>query len=301
MEKIMRQRHRRQPRAFTLVELLVIIAIIGLLIALLLPAVQAARESARRTGCSNNLKQLGLALHMYHLNDGRFPALTEHDSVPSSTGFESGWWSWNARILPYIDQAGMADQIDLRSDAVYPFLTGQNRALVSQNLEALLCPSDTYSPIRWSADWGMADDGLPLAAAHSNYLGCRGSTNAVPGDGAFPAANRRVGMRDMKDGTSHTLHVGERPIDNVGEWGWWALGTGFDGHGFADHVLPCTEGLRMGVPGDSADLTHFWSMHPGGAYFLFVDGSVRFLNYSISYDLFQALGSRNGGEPIGQF
>jgi prepilin-type N-terminal cleavage/methylation domain-containing protein len=306
----MQPRHRHC--GFSLIELLVVIFIIGLLIGLLLPAVQAARESARRTQCSNNLKQIGGGLQNYHNTYKHFPVVLEHDNVINPlSGYESGWWSWFARILPDIEQTALAGEIDLTSDAVWPFITGRNREQISKNISVFLCPADEYGRKLWIADWGMADDGLPLVAAHTNYLGCRGSTrNAnnwfdrdrfVAGDGAFPATNKFVRVADFLDGTSHTLHVGERPCDEDGSWGQWFGGTGFDGHGLADHVLDCSEGLTKGVRGSSADLTHFWSMHHGGAYFLFVDGSVRFLRYTISDNTFLALGSRSGGEPKTEF
>ncbi len=297
----MKQYHRNDPyRAFSLVELMVVLAIIGILIALLLPAVQQARETARRFQCSNNLKQIGLALHNYHNTYKAFPPLLVHNSTISpQTGFYSGWWSWYVRILPFVEQKPLYDQIDVDNDAVAPFFIGENREQVSQNLSVYLCPSEPYGKRIWSADWGMAAD--PLKAAHTNYLGCRGSTRDVPGDGVFPATNISVRMSEITDGTSSTLFVGERPIDKVGEWGWWALGTGFDGHGLADHVLDGSEGLRRGVPGSSDDLTHFWSPHTGGAQFVLCDGSVRFLSYSINHETFQALCSRNGGEVVGEF
>jgi prepilin-type processing-associated H-X9-DG protein len=117
----------------------------------------------------------------------------------------------------------------------------------------------------------------------------------------FPAANMSVRLGEVTDGQSNTLWVGERPCDEVGEWGHWFGGSGFDGHGLADHALACEDGLRRGVPGSSDDLTHYWSMHPGGAFFLFVDGSVKFLPYTINHNTFVALGSRNGGEVLGDF
>jgi prepilin-type N-terminal cleavage/methylation domain-containing protein len=287
--------HIMARRGFTLTELLVAIAIIGGLVALLLPAVQQAREAARRTKCTNNLRQIGLALQGYHDIWKAYPPLLAHNGrISLETSFEEGWWSWNARILPYVEQKPLYDQIDINHDALLPFLTRVNLDQVSQRLSPLLCPSDPFSPKIWSEDWGRGQ----LMAAHSNYLGCRGSTRTVPGDGVFPATNVVARMQEVTDGLSNTLHVGERPIDRVGEWGWWALGTGFDGDGLADHVLDCSEGLHRGVSGSAEDLTHFWSQHPGGVYFLFGDGSTKFLNYTIDHATFKALGSRNGGESV---
>ena len=111
--------------------------------------------------------------------------------------------------------------------------------------------------------------------------------------------NLSVGMRDIPDGTSNTIHIGERPTEDY--WGWWPLGTGMDMLGLADFVLDCSEGLHPGKQGDPAHVLHFWSYHRGGAHFLLCDGSVRFLSDSINHPTFLALGSRNGSEVVGEF
>ncbi len=287
--------NRRPARsAFTLFDILVVLAIISILTALLLPAVQKAREATRRIKCGNHLKQIGLAVHNYHDSQKVIPFLLTHNSrVSSSTGFTQGWWSWRVRILPYIEQQPLYNSVDISHDAIEPFMASITKAQVSTNIPVYICPSDPFGEQIWSADWGGPE---PVAAAHSNYLGCRGSKHDLPGDGVFPATNKNIRFSGILDGLSNTLLIGERPLDSVGEWGWWALGTGFDFHGFADHVLYNSEGLRIGVPGSSDDLSHFWSMHPGGANFVFCDGSVKFISYSIDHNTFQSLGSRAGSE-----
>jgi prepilin-type N-terminal cleavage/methylation domain-containing protein/prepilin-type processing-associated H-X9-DG protein len=289
-----RSLRRRFHRAFTQIELMVSLAIIGSLVAILLPAVQKAREAMRRTSCSNNLRQIGLGLHSYHDVYLVFPPLTTTNSRQSPvTGLAEGWWSLHARLLPHVE-GPLSSQIDIDNDAGGPFFQGLINEQVSQNLSIFLCPSNERSRTHWTGDWGYG----PLKAAHTNYLGVRSSTRDVPWDGAFPGANISTRLAEFTDGTQHTLFVGERPCDEASEWGWWALGTGFDGHGFADHVLDCHEGLRKGRPGSTDDLSHFWSMHGAGANFLYVDGSVKFLSDTIDYHTFLALGSRNGGEVL---
>jgi hypothetical protein len=266
------------------------------MVAILLPAVQKAREAMRRTSCSNNLRQIGLGLHSYNDVYLVFPPLTTHNSrISPDTGLFEGWWSWLARELPYVDQGPLYSQMDIDNDAAWPLMNGWNRQQVSQNLSVFLCPSDVRSKKKWTGNYGLGQ----LEMAHTNYLGLRSSMrHIVPWDGAFPGANVSTRLAEFTDGASNTLFVGERPCDDNGEWGTWAVGTGIDGHGFEDHVLDCHEGLNMGRPGSPAGLSHFWSMHDGGTLFVYVDGSVKLLPYTIDYHTFLALGSRNGGEVV---
>ncbi len=286
----------RPRQAFTLIELLVVIGAIGILIALLLPAVQAAREAARRLQCQNRERQIGLALHNYHDVQNAFPPLLVVDWNPSNSPWPTGWWGWHVRVLPYLEQRPLYGQIDLRDDAV--FKLAYYKPQTSQIIPTYLCPDDPFSEQLWRTDdWFQG----PVAFAHTNYLGCRGSTRDLPGNGTFPEVNVSVHIRDIKDGTSNTLHLGERPVDMGGEWGWWAVNTGVDYHGLGDSVLDLSEGLRPGTPGSNVDILHYWSFHPGGAHFLFVDGSVHFLSYTIDHHLFLAMGTRSGNEVIGNY
>lgn len=292
----------RLRRGFTLIELLVVIAIISTLMALLLPAVQQAREAARRTQCTNNLKQIGLALQNYHDTHGIFPPQViapDWDQLHPVTGFPSGWWSWRARILPFIDQMSIYAALDsIKDDGLLPM--GNHKAIHDRVLPFYACPSDPTVPrarYLFEADWTNG----PVSCAVSSYFGCRGSTEVVPGNGVFPARNLGVRIKDITDGTSQTLMVGERGADKEAYWGWTWVGTGQDSEGFADFVLHCGEPFRRGVEGSEDDLTHFWSMHTGGAFFLMGDGSVKFLSHAMSFSRFQALGSRNGSEVVGEF
>jgi len=290
-------------RAFTLVELLVVIAIIGLLVGLLLPAVQQAREAARRSQCMNNLHQIGLALHNYHDSHATFPPSAVVDWEIWESGvwpWPYGWWGWHARILPQIEQIALYRQIRFEDDLM-DLLTEYNQT-TGTKVEVFVCPSDPLGRDILSEHvvWpdGNEDD---LRFAHHTYFGSRGSTRDVPGNGVFPEINSVTRFRDIQDGTSNTLLAGERPTDHAHYYGWWAGGIGVDLTGLGDNVLDCSEGLRHGDVTNDADLTHYWSMHPGGAQFLYCDGSVQFLPYTIDHNAFLALGSRNGGEPVSSF
>jgi len=278
--------------AFTLIELLVVIAIVGLLIALLLPAVQAAREAARRVQCRSNLRQIALALHNYHDRAGSLPPTSVVD-----WDTDTGWWSWRVRVLPELDQQPLYDQIDLREDI---WNNGDKyKPATSAQLAVFMCPSDPHiEKVFETVEFFPGGEAYALAS----YFGCRGSDDAIPGDGAFPAINEVVRLRDITDGTSQTILLGERPADTSANWGWWAAGVGLDDEGLGDHVLDALEGLYAGdLTNTSTDLLHFWSPHTGGVHVAMCDGSVRFLSYSIEEEAFQSLASRNGDEIVGEF
>lgn len=283
------KRSRPLSRGFTLIELLVVIAVIAILIALLLPAVQQVREAARRMRCKNNLKQIGLALHNYHDTERSLPPQTIVDRTGPT---ETGWWSWRVRILPQLEQQTLYRQIDLREDIWAN--ADKYKPYTSKRLNVFMCPSDPHVD-RIAESFEVFPGGE--AYALTSYFGCRGSGEAIPDDGVFPAINHVVAFKDIIDGTSQTILVGERPADSNLEWGWWAAGVGVDEEGLGDHVLDAFEGFYPGDPGNTmSDVTHFWSAHSGGAHFALSDGSVRFLAYTIDEKVFTSLTTRNGGE-----
>lgn len=279
-------------RGFTLLELLAAIAVIGLLVALLLPAIQQAREAARRGQCKSNLRQIALGLHNYHHRSGSFPP-----SIVVNWGSQAtGWWSWIARVLPELDQQPLSAHLDLREDVWTN--CHKYKPYTSQRLSVLLCPSDPHSERIYESD---ADCAGGEAYALTNYHGCRGARRVLPGNGVFPDVNQVTRLAQIRDGTSQTILVGERPAEPTAYWGWWATGYGHDGRGLGESVLDASEGLRAGDLTAGADVLHYWSAHAGGAHFSLCDGSVRFLSYSMDDRVFLALGSRDGSELVVDF
>ena len=319
----------RISRGFTLIELLVVIAIIAVLIGLLLPAVQAAREAARRVQCVNNLKQMGLALHNYHDTLGAFPAgyYASAQFVDGATDTSRGW-GWGAMIQPMMEQGTLYNaanfSLNLESTA--------NATVVATGLSAFLCPSD---PAPTSAFAVSDASGNPLAMmAASSYAACAGGdesdvvtgvNNDGLGRGLF-YRNSRTRLADLTDGTSSTIAVGERAWSIVnGVWAGSVTGavvrrgpadrcpkTGAMFFGAATSTLAHGHLINSDTDPDGG-IDDFSSRHPGGANFLFADGSVHFLKdilrdlgkradgstiYSPSSLTLQALGTRNGGEVI---
>jgi len=311
----------RRPRGFTLVELLVVIAIIGILIALLLPAVQAAREAARRMQCSNNLKQLALATHNYHDRLRSFPPGTLLKRFFNHRPWLRGP-SLFIFILNEMEQTSLHGQLDLE-DPYNNELNGEN-ALSALVLPVLVCPSDVMeqNPVEktGSARWhGLTSYGGNGGTGGTNRFLC--NVNPQIADGmffetgprSFPDPNQSpVRIADVTDGTSNTLFFGERShVDEefdawatangeqlIGEYGWWHTCGGL---AILDATM--TTLARLNYETDTSDpefaclrLSAFGSFHPGGANFALVDGSVRFISETIEMDTYRALSTRRGNE-----
>jgi prepilin-type N-terminal cleavage/methylation domain-containing protein/prepilin-type processing-associated H-X9-DG protein len=319
-------------RGFTLIELLVVIAIIAILIGLLLPAVQKIRDAANRIKCSNNMKQMGLAIHNYHDTYGTFPAgVTQSTNPPSVTGNYYPYWSWMALIMPFWEQDNLYRQADAWARSGSPagspytwwpwggfWLSPQTPAnpATGKILSTLKCPADS----RQAQTLPGAKAGQNGDVAFTGYLGVGGirSSNADLTNDAvlgifYKSSNGTTGttMAAVTDGLSNTLMVGERPPSSDLLYGWWFAGSGWDGSGTGDVLLGARDlayasslrcsppdswvGLRPGRPNVFCDQAHFWSFHSGGGNFLLGDGSCRFIRYSADNILPQLM-TKSGGE-----
>ncbi|WDI41313.1 DUF1559 domain-containing protein [Bremerella sp. P1] len=296
--------HRTSARVgFTLVELLVVIAIIGVLIALLLPAVQQAREAARRMQCTNNLKQLGLAVHNYHDTFGTLPAGWIRPSDRSNFQ-NNNFWGWSTLILPFIEQNSLHDKIDFKWEWVKTSTLGNPNAGLSTNeINAYLCPSD----ITGGKNGKENDNGT------SNYLGnygnksLNGSEYGTSADRGIFSRNSNVGLRDITDGTSNTILFGEKTGKTINgnnfRAGLWA-GVRDNDNGSGRKPFLC---IGRG-PGSATDYangvngTNTWtlavSLHPGGANVSMSDGSVRFLPETINLNAYRFMTQRDDGKVI---
>ncbi|QDU75870.1 hypothetical protein Pan97_29120 [Bremerella volcania] len=303
---------------FTLVELLVVIAIIGVLISLLLPAVQAARESARRMQCSNNLKQIGLAMHNYHDTFGSLPSGYVDD--PNDSGGVDGFgWAWGALILDQIEQTALRDQLSVGAQNVSQAVQN-NLELLQTNLPAYRCPSAPDPDI--NPHWDFNGSNLAL----SNYVGVTGfGWSQVAGNaetrGGPLYRNSQVTFADIHDGTSNTLLAGEKMLKNLqsgnvlGGAVWAAsnrtnvMGTHTTTSDSVGSVLGGGHPLHP-VNGDPeaaggslgwAPMV-FMSQHPGGAQFALCDGSARFISENLDQNtLMSALVQIDDRLPVGNF
>ena len=297
----------KHKRGFTLIELLVVIAIIGVLVSLVLPAVQQAREAARRSECKNNLKQIGLALQNYHGSRNTFPPgyISNFDGSGNDTG---PGWGWVVMILPELDQPSLQNSITFTQ----PIEAAVNAAARVAPLKAQLCPSDTVvSP--WTATMrdsaGKPTTTICLVGA-SSYIGVFGvGEPGIDGEGIF-FRNSFIGMRHIVDGTSTTMQVGERS-QRWCEATWVGAvtnaqlfpPTGSPAVPFVENASGMVLGHTFEGPPNSPGLecNDFSSQHAGGAHFVFADGHVQFISTSMNKLVFRALSTRAGGETIGDF
>jgi len=292
-------------RAFTLIELLIVIAIVGILVGLLLPAIQAARESARRAQCANHLKQLGLALVNFHDLHGRLPS--GYVSSVSGSGAETGpGWGWAALSLPYLEETPLWLTLDFQQPIESP-----GNVARKQLVPNLLCPSNILREVTWPAE--VRDDtGEPVSlicdVAFGAYVGMMGSTDAGPtGDGLF-FRNSHVRFRDITDGCAQTIAVGERAY-RLGEATWVGAVAGalmFPDNDEGEIAVPRLKtssamvlshaGLGNGPNSPTSEINQFYSLHSGGANYVFADGHVAFLPETIDYQTYRALATRAGEE-----
>ena len=296
-----------QPRkAFTLVELLVVIAIIGVLVGLLLPAVQAAREAARRMQCSNNLKQISLALHNYHDTNRRFPPGSKYTNK----------MGYAARILPFIEQQNVYDTINWNTDH------NANMAVATGRIGTFLCPSGAEENSSSSSE---TVDGQLAWTIH--YYGNTGpiGTNPIedeeyernkPKEGKYGEVahggilytESDIRFADITDGTSNTIAFGEMSWNGHEGYRAWHRGRVWvGGGGNAAYVTSKNHKYAINIGKKTKDDTYkqinnngpYGSEHPGGAQFSMCDGSVRFVADSIEHSLYLGMASRDGGEPLG--
>jgi prepilin-type N-terminal cleavage/methylation domain-containing protein/prepilin-type processing-associated H-X9-DG protein len=309
---------RKTREGFTLIELLVVIAIIAILIGLLLPAVQKVREAAARMKCSNNLKQLGLAVHSYHDAYGQMPTNAQtvyYNWSRDSTAPGPTHWTWIARILPYIEQGPLAAQYNIPDGTL-----GAAQAGIATIIPLLLCPSDGTEASNTASDWANIPG---IALALTNYKGCSGSnwgintgatfTTAFPvadpvlgedgldhGNGIFYRTDgkRKLTLVGITDGTSNTFMIGEDLHSYDQHCGGWAYPN------YVNSTCAIPLNYNDGPPSGYRNWPNrysFHSKHPNGANFCFADGSVRFVSDSINLATYRALATISGGEVIQPF
>jgi prepilin-type N-terminal cleavage/methylation domain-containing protein/prepilin-type processing-associated H-X9-DG protein len=300
---------------FTLVELLVVIAIIGILVALLLPAVQAAREAARRTQCTNNMKQLGLAMQNYLSARKTFPPGSIRDKAAGKSNFRDPRVSPHVRLLPYMENQPLYD----RFDWTYSWETDQNAILRRTNVAGLACPSRENNDVDYyySANKPIAGAGGEFA---THYMGVMGAKGLIPGtttsyeiDTSTPnhgdfATNgilirdRAIAASKVTDGLSHTFLMGEMSW-NIGEIEAWTggLSPAWQNSMTIKNVTNPLNSYKYDIPLNQLSIndTSFGSLHAGrGANFLMGDGSVHFISEDIALDTLKSLASRKTAEVV---
>jgi prepilin-type N-terminal cleavage/methylation domain-containing protein/prepilin-type processing-associated H-X9-DG protein len=326
---------RQMRSGFTLIELLVVIAIIAVLVSFLLPAVQQAREAARRSSCKNNLKQIGLALHNYYDSYNVLPPGVVHKSGNQNVAALASY-GWGTFILPYLEHGNIFDGMQTNGSDLDSILRLSSQpaiqALPKTHISIYRCPSDTAPELNsrreWDNPYSAFFNNEPVHLGTSNYVANCGSRWSTPENwitdrqdpyGVF-WGDSAVRFQDITDGLSNTILIGER------EWeGGWAAnwvgqrnynGTGIWGARQNLAILNVKINDPLVQPNDNPAITRgYSSLHKGGAQFLFGDGRVVFLSETIHFNnvqpaqaspnnnlgTFQKLGRRNDGQVIGEF
>lgn len=327
---------RAKASGFTLVELLVVIAIIGVLVALLLPAVQAAREASRRSSCSNNLKQIGVAVHNYHDAIGRMPP-----GWINSTRSNEAEWGWPTFLLPFMEQQPLFDRMRVNDQRLWDVIRDANqRSILQTRLKSYRCPSDNTPPLLPASGVNghprhFNCDSCPnnYEIGTNNYMGNAGFYDMGGNDMNF---NRRNGVyhansnfrfADITDGLNNTFLAGER--DDRCRSGAWPGSRNPPGPDmWGSYFIRARVSVKLNDPrapptfGPETSCTEgFSSRHPNGGNFVFCDGSVHFIQESIDFNntltdaqiqaetafvnsqlgVYQKLGIRNDGEVVGSY
>jgi prepilin-type N-terminal cleavage/methylation domain-containing protein len=297
----------RRHLGFTLVELLVVIAIIGILVAILLPAVQAAREAARRMQCSNNLKQIGLGLHNYE---------SAYRTLPPG-----GIWGPSVKkgsilvhILPFVEQSPLYSVFDFKQANIEGTLLANGQKASSSLISTYLCPSDNHNQFNngdalhnYSASRGPTTvyDNPSCSCSHP-WQGLAMAPLDDPANfaGPFTRMGTATRLQAVTDGLSNTIFFGEvRP--NCSEHarnGWLASGNG---NGYCTTLIPINYDTCKDTAPDPCNRSCNWntevgfkSLHPGGAQFLLGDGSARFVAATINHQMYQYVGAKGDGQVV---
>ncbi|QDU63452.1 hypothetical protein Pan216_43320 [Planctomycetes bacterium Pan216] len=312
----------RRPRgvnAFTLVELLVVVAIIGILVSLLLPAVQQAREAARRTQCVNNLRQVGIALHEYHESHLVFPP-GQFNSIGSDSPFvladhQTNRSCWMQQLLPYLDQSALFEQFAPAMDGTLDVSLGAfSYPGRETRVPTLICPTDPNGGKNTTAGAASQTQGF-----HGNYALSVGSTpfgasgSANPLDGMFYVLSS-TRLRDVVDGTSKTMMGSENLVvpDTTAHDLRGRYFNSYEGNTLVSTYNPPNtsvgdrQSFCIAAPATPCTITgdfvmYARSQHPGGVNILLADGNARFVSENISTLLFRGLGSRAGNEIVHEF
>ncbi len=315
----MKMNRLRSRRGFTLVELLVVIAIIGILIALLLPAIQAARESARRSQCMNNFRQLGLAIHNYQ---DSFKILPAGAWWTNPKGVNENRGSIMIRLLPFIEEKTLFEAFKLGKDGVAPtpvpseqLQTGSTTKLSATVIPLFLCPSDSHDRVSTTgyALQNYAASSGPTADTTSGSCSCSQSFNSFATHpyssannfaGVFHRRSDPIKLRRIPDGLSKTIFMGEvRPECSLHVSTGWAASN--NAQGLTATIIPINFDTCNNAATDACNRPCNWrtelgfkSAHPGGAFFLLGDNSVQFLQETIDHPTYQLLGGRADGKSV---